>query len=342
MQGVHMFRYGFMRQLAVLGFVSLLIAGASSEVFAHSGHKHDDKPPISLPDVTARVNDTDIKRDIILTELNKVIRNYKAKGMTLKPDQMKIVAKKLIDDEIGRTLLLQKAEKIGISVTPEMVATKLNQVKGTFKSNAVFEHKLADQGMSLEQYQVELRTDLIMDQVIKKEVESKIQINETELQAYYDKNIDQFRTPEKVRASVILIKLSPDSSAEHERKARQKMESILEQIKGGTDFSGLAEKFSQDSLAPKGGDLGFFAKKQMLPAFSERAFKLKVGEVSEIFKTKHGFHILKVTDKSPAVDRAFKDVKASIRDTLVEKKSVQATQAYVQILKKQADLKTYF
>jgi len=340
--GVHMFRTGFARRLAVLGFVSFLVSGVASEVFAHSDHKHDDKPPISLPEVMARVNDTDIKRDVILTELNKVIRRYKAKGMALKPDQIKTVAKKLIDDEIGRTLLLQRAEKIGVSVTPDRVKEKLNQVKGSFKSDAVFEHKLADRGMSLGQYQEELRTDLIMDRVIKQEVEAKIKISDTELQAYYDKNIDQFRTPDKVRASVILLKLRPNGSAARERKVRLKMESILEQSKSGTDFSGLAEKFSQDSIAYKGGDLGFFAKNQMLPAFSDRAFKLQVGEVSEIFKTKHGLHLLKVMDKKPGQDRSFKSVKESIRNTLIEKKSVQATKAYVQTLKKQANLKTYF
>ncbi len=77
------------------------------------------------------------------------------------------------------------------------------------------------------------------------------------------------------------------------------MASILTQIKAGTEFNGLAEKFSQDSLASKGGDLGFFEKNKMFPPFSERAFSMKVGEVSEIFKTQHGFHILKVTDKKP-------------------------------------------
>ncbi|GJL79582.1 MAG: peptidylprolyl isomerase [Nitrospinaceae bacterium] len=337
-----MFRYRFIKQWVVASSALCLIAGAAPQLFAHSGHKHDDKPPISLPEVTARVNDTDIKREVILRELKKTIRNYKDRGMTLKPDQLKTAAKKLIDDEIGRTLLLQRGEKIGVSVTPEMVKTKLNQIKGTFKSDAVFEHKLADQGMSLDQYQDELRTDLIMDQVIKKEVESKIKVNEKDLKDYYDQNINQYRTPEKARASVILIKLAPNSSSEKERNARKKIESILKQVEAGTDFSGLAKKFSQDSLAPKGGDLGFFAKKQMLPAFSERAFKLKVGEVSEIFKTQHGFHLLKVTDKKPGVERPFKKVKESIRQTLIERKSAQATQAYVQTLKKQADLKTYF
>ena len=337
-----MFRYGYIKQWAVSGLMGLLILGAAPEVFAHSGHKHDDKPPINLPEVTARVNDTDIKREVILRELNKSIRNYKAKGMTLNASQLKTAAKKLIDDEIGRTLLIQRGKKIGVSVTQEMVNAKLNEVKGSFKSDAVFEHKLADQGMSLDQYQEELKTDLIMDQVIKKEVEAKIKIDEKQLKAYYEKNIGKYRTPEKARASVILIKLPPDSSSESEKKARAKMQSILKQVNSGTEFSGLAKKFSQDSLASKGGDLGFFAKKQMLPAFSERAFKLKVGEISEIFKTKHGLHLLKVTDKKPGVDRPFEKVKESIRQTLTEKKSAQATRDYVQALKKQAKLKTYF
>ena len=337
-----MFRYGYIKQWAVSGLMGLLILGAVPEVFAHSGHKHDDKPPINLPEVTARVNDTDIKREVILRELNKSIRNYKAKGMTLNASQLKTAAKKLIDDEIGRTLLIQRGEKIGVSVTPEMVNAKLNEVKGSFKSDAVFEHKLADQGMSLDQYQEELKTDLIMDQVIKKEVEAKIKIDDKQLKAYYEKNIGKYRTPEKARASVILIKLPPNSSSESEKKARAKMQSILKQVNSGTEFSGLAKKFSQDSLASKGGDLGFFAKKQMLPAFSERAFKLKVGEISEIFKTKHGLHLLKVTDKKPGVDRPFEKVKESIRQTLTEKKSAQATRDYVQALKKQAKLKTYF
>ena len=66
-----MFRYDFLRQWVISGLTSLLIIGVVPEVFAHSGHKHEDKPPISLPEVTARVNDADIKRDVILRELKK-------------------------------------------------------------------------------------------------------------------------------------------------------------------------------------------------------------------------------------------------------------------------------
>jgi len=337
-----MFRISNLKHIAILGFASLLIVMTASTIFAHSGHKHDAKPPVTLPEVVARVNGEDIKREVIYRELNKAIRNYKVKGMTLSPDQLKTAAKKLIDDEIGRTLLLQRGKEIGVLATPEMVKNKLNAVKASFKSDSVFAHKLKNRGMTLDQYQEELRTDLVMDQVIKKEVESKIQISDQDLKNYYEKNRSKFRTQNKARASVILIKSPPDSSPDRERKVRKKMKSILDQIKAGTEFAGLAKRFSQDSLASKGGDLGFFEKKKMFPPFSERAFDMKVGEVSKIFKTRHGFHILKVTDKKPGTSRSFENEKENIRKTLMEKKSAQATRTYVQNLKKQADLKTYF
>ncbi len=337
-----MFRIGKLKHIAILGLASLLIVLTGSEIFAHSGHKHEAKPPISLPEVVARVGGEDIKREVIYRELNKAIKNYQAKGMSLSPDQLKTAAKKLIDDEIGRTLLLQRGKELGVLATPKMVENRLTEVKASFKSDSVFEHKLKNLGMTLDQYQDELRTDLVMDQVIKKEVESKIQISEQDLNNYYEKNSNKFKTQDQTRASVILIKSPPNDSPERQRKVRKKMESILTQIKAGTEFNGLAIKFSQDSLKSKGGDLGFFEKGKMFAPFSERAFSMKVGQVSEIFKTKHGFHILKVTDKKPGVSRSFENEKENIRKTLMESKSAQATRTYVQNLKKQADLKTYF
>ncbi len=337
-----MFRIFSSNRFLIPILASLLTGMAGADVFAHSGHKHDAKPPISLPEVVAQVNGQDIKNDVIYRELNKAIRNYKAKGMSLSADQLKTAAKKLTDDEVGRTLLLQRGKEIGVLATPKMVENKLSAVKASFKSDSVFEHKLKNRGMTLDQYREELRTDLVMDQVIKKEVESKIEIGEQDLKKYYEKNNSKYRTQDKTRASVILIKSPHGSSPERKSRVRKKMESILAQIEAGTEFKGLAVKFSQDSLAAKGGDLGFFEEKKMFPPFSERAFSMKVGEVSEIFKTKHGFHILKVTDKKPGFSRSFENEKENIRKTLIRTKSAQATRTYIETLKKQADLKTYF
>jgi parvulin-like peptidyl-prolyl isomerase len=80
----------------------------------------------------------------------------------------------------------------------------------------------------------------------------------------------------------------------------------------------------------------------MLPAFSSRAFKMKVGEVSEIFRTGHGFHIIKVTDRKPGVLSPFSTEKQQIEKFLAKKKISQATRDYIETLKKKAEIKTYF
>lgn len=314
---------------------------SASLAWAHSGHKHD-ALPISLPEVAAKVNGTDIGKDAILRELKKTVANYKKKGMSLSPDELKTAAKMVLQDEISRTLLAQKSLELGLGVSDAELGKKVDDVRAKFKSEAVFMHKLSDRGLTLDQYREELRTDLLMDALIKKEIEPAIKVDPKEIKAYYEKNRGKYETEEKVRASVILIKILPKSGSEGERKARKKIESILAQVKMGTDFNGLAKKFSQDSLADKGGDLGFFTRGRMLPEFSERAFSLKVGEVSAPFKTAHGMHLLKVTDRTPGGTRPFEEVQDSIRQVLVRKKLSQATQDYVQALKGKADIKTYF
>ncbi|HIJ50683.1 MAG TPA: hypothetical protein HPP54_06490 [Nitrospinae bacterium] len=331
-----------MKRFIPLVFIfSILLSNPTTLVWAHTGHKHDTLK-VKLPEVVARVNDHDIKRDLITRELKKAVEKYKKSGMPLTADQEKSAAKTLIDDEIGRTLLVLKAKESGIKVSEEMLLARLKEVKSKFKSDAVFEHRLADRGMTVEQYKQELEIDMFMDQIIKKEIEPKIKIAEKDSRDYYKKNKSKFESPEKIRASIMLLKFNPSEGKAGEQAVLKKFESILDQVKNGTGFDDIAKKHSQDSLAAKGGDLGFFTRKQMLPAFSNRAFKMKVGEISEIFRTGHGFHVLKVTDKKPGGLSPFEAEKAKIEKFLTNKKVSQATRDYIETLKKQAKIKTYF
>ena len=320
---------------------SIFFTNSTSLVWAHSGHKHDELK-IKLPKVVARVNDHDINGDVIFRELKKAAIQYKKRGMPLTADQEKSAAKTLIDDEIGRILLVLKAKAVGIKVSEKMLLEKLRKVKAKFKSDSIFEHRLSDRGMTVDQYKQELEIDMYMDQLIKKEIEPKIKITEKDSQAYYDKNKSKFETQEKVRASIMLLRFNPKEGKAGEQAVLKKFESILIQVKNGADFGALAQQHSQDSLASKGGDLGFFTQKQMLPAFSSRAFKMKVGEVSEIFRTGHGFHVIKVTDRKPGSLSSFATEKEKIQKFLANKKISQATRDYIENLRKEAEIKIYF
>ena len=166
-------------------------------IWAHSGHKHDELS-IKLPKVVAKVNNHDISGDIIFRELKKAAAKYKKRGTPLNADQEKAAAKSLIEDEIGRTLLVLKAKESGITVSEKTLSDRLETVKAKFKSDSVFEHRLSDRGMTIDQYKQELKVDMFMDQLIKNEIEPKIKINEKDTRAYYEKNKSKFQSPEKV------------------------------------------------------------------------------------------------------------------------------------------------
>jgi parvulin-like peptidyl-prolyl isomerase len=310
-------------------------------VFAHSGHTHEEKLRISLPDVVAKVNGQDIHNDDIIRELKKTLKNYKDRGIPLTAEEEKITAKKLIENEIERALLLQKGNEINALVSDEALDKKLRKVKSSFKSDSIFEHELKNRKLTLDQYKKELKIDLLMQQVIDREIEPNIKVSEKDIHLFYEKNKEKFYVDKKARASVILIK-AKRGDTKSEKSAQQKIESILEKIKNGSTFNEMATKYSQDSLAPKGGDLGYFTKNQIFGAFSVRAFDMKVNTVSPVFKTGLGFHILKLTDlkegKTMPLDRA----KTRIEKILRKNKMGDATRNYVEKLKQKSKIKMYF
>ena len=310
-------------------------------MFAHSGHTHEEKLRISLPGVVAKVNGQDIHNNDILRQLKKTLKNYKDRGIPLTAEEEKITAKKLIENEIGRALLLQKGNEINAHVSDEALDRKLRKVKSSFKSDSIFEHELKNRKLTLDQYKKELKIDLLMQQVIDQEIEPKIKISEKDIQSFYEKNKEKFYMDKKARASVILVK-AKRGNTKSEKSAQEKIESILEKIKNGSTFNEMATKYSQDSLAPKGGDLGYFTKNQIFGAFSSRAFDMKVNEVSSVFKTGLGFHILKLTDLIEGKIMPLGRAKTRIEKILRKNKVGNATRNYVETLKQKSKIKTYF
>ena len=145
------------------------------------------------------------------------------------------------------------------------------------------------------------------------EVQGRVVVPAADVQRYYDGNISQFQTPEQIRASHILL----NTAGKDEAAVRTQAEALLEQIKGGADFAELARKVSEDEGSKvTGGDLDYFARGRMVPEFETAAFALETGQVSDLVRTQYGFHIIKVTDKKPAVTRPLDEVRAQIEEQL--------------------------
>lgn len=172
----------------------------------------------------------------------------------------------------------------------------------------------------------DLRKRLIVETYLKKKVEQDAKVSDEEMKKFYDQNLDKFKSGEQVRASHILVKTEPEA------------QDVMSQLKKGASFEELAKKYSKDSSAAKGGDLGWFSKGAMVPEFDKAVFGLKEGQLSGIVKTQFGFHIIKLTGKRPAGVRPFDEAKEQIKANLLPAKQQEVFQKMKEDLKKDAKI----
>lgn len=205
--------------------------------------------------------------------------------------------KEMLDTMVVRELIMQQAQKEGIDKSPAVAA------------------KLED-----------LKKRVVVEAFLKKKVEESANVSDADLKAFYDKNIDKFKTGEQIRASHILVKTEPEAKE------------IEKQLKAGGNFEDLAKKHSIDGAAAKGGDLGWFGKGSMLPDFEKVAFSLKEGATSGIVQTKFGYHIVKVTGKRPAGTRTLEEMKDQIKAAMAPEKQQETFKKLKEDLKKNAKI----
>jgi peptidyl-prolyl cis-trans isomerase C len=149
------------------------------------------------------------------------------------------------------------------------------------------------------------------------------------VKAFYAQNQERFTTPEKMQTSHILITVAKAATAGEKKVARQKADSLLSRVRAGDEFEGLARENSGCPSAGKGGDLGFFGKGEMVPAFEQVAFGLEPGQLSDVVATDFGFHILKGGQRQPATAKSFEEIKTSLRQRLEQEAVLNAVRVIV-------------
>lgn len=187
----------------------------------------------------------------------------------------------VMDTMTYRLLLLDAAEKEGITATEEEVQAQLDNFKVFFQSDQDYENYLQQSGMTEESIKKELSYDIMVNHYVLSKIESLIPTEE-ELKTLFN----DLKMNVQVRASHILL-----NTEEEALKA-------LERINNGEDFAEVAKELSIDTVSgANGGDLDYFNYAKMVQPFSEAAFSMEVGEVSQPVKSDFGYHIIKVTDK---------------------------------------------
>ena len=292
--------------------------------------------PAVLPQVLAKIDGQPVGRE----ELETAVKDAESRaGRAVPPTERDAVYRGLLDRVILFRLLSAEAKLRGITVTPQEITDRIAQIKKQFPSEAEFQQELTKRHTTMAQLQEEQRRDLLHTKTIEAEVAPRVAITPQELETFYKGNPDQFKEPEAVRASHILIGVAKDAPPDAKQAARTEAEGVLKRAKAGEDFAALAKQYSKDpGSAAVGGDLNFFPKGQMVPEFSSVAFALKKDQISDVVTTQFGYHIIKLTERRAASTVPFEQVSDRIKEYLTEQQKQQKAQAFIDSLKQKAKI----
>jgi peptidyl-prolyl cis-trans isomerase C len=180
------------------------------------------------------------------------------------------VLRQVLDQIVDYKLLIQEGRARKIEATDAEVDARMKEIQGQFPTEDAFKQMLTARKTTLEQVRSDIRQDITVQKLIENAIADKVAVKPEQVTDFYTKNPDQFKQPERVRASHILIMVPKDSEAAVKTAARTKAAAILKDVKAGKDFAALAKQHSQDpGSAPNGGDLGFFQQGQMVGPFNE-------------------------------------------------------------------------
>ena len=154
---------------------------------------------------------------------------------------------------------------------------------------------------------------------------------------FYDKNPDKFKKPEQVRASHILFKTDGDDAAK-KKAARRRPKPCSSRRRAARTSPPLPRSTRATAAQRQGGDLGFFAKEQMVPEFSNAAFALQPGQISDLVESQFGFHIIKVTERKAPETMPLDTVAPQVKQFLTQQRKQERAQAFVKGLRSKAKI----
>lgn len=305
--------------------------------------------PVSIPGVSqsaddkiVTVNGEALTRGELDKELDMITASPQFAAMP--PEQAGAIRKQMesrvVDRYVSQKLLSAAADAEKVEASDVEIDEFITGIRGTLPEDVTLESIMEERHMTMDK----LRSDVGADIKIRKLIESKTDAvpaaTEEQIVAYFDANKETFNQPESVRARHILVKTDEGADEATKAAAKAKIEGIRSQVVDGTvTFEAAATEHSDCPSGKRGGDLGTFARGQMVPAFDEAAFSQEVDVIGPVIETPFGYHIVQVTEKQVAGERTLDQVRKDISEQLTMQEKQTAVQDYIESLRAKADIK---
>jgi len=323
--------------------VGLTLAALSATVFVLPACK---RRSASGQEVWAEVDDQPIYRE----QVERVYRSRTAQGNeAASPEEAASFKLNILNELINNQILVMHASHSRITASEAEIDSKVAELKSPY-SKEEFQKKLQDQGLDTDALRRQVREGIVITKLINKEIVSHIDVTDSEISAYYEKNKANFNVAETTyhmaqiqvtpRADPEVRNLKNDD-AKSAPEAQRKIQALYARLQRGDDFATVAQEYSEDPrTAAGGGDMGFIPASALnsSPQLKQMVMSLKVGQISPIITSGGGYHIIKLLGMEEAGQHTLTDlrVQSAIRQTLRNEKEQLLKAAYIETLRNRA------
>jgi peptidyl-prolyl cis-trans isomerase SurA len=293
---------------------------------------------VIVEEIIARVNNEVITREDLQHARDSLKNEVQDECQNCTPDQVReqVAAKEknLLRDLIDQSLLVQRAKDSAINVDADVIK-RLDAIRQQYKfpDMETLEKEVTKSGQDFEDFKSQIRNQLLTQEIIRKEVGSRIIISHEDVVKYYDTHKSDFVRPEMVVLREIFVS-TENKPAEDIAALRKKADNLRDRVlKNGDDFGELAKRFSDSPTAQQSGELGSFERSKLDPNISEKVFALNRGQMTDVIETKTGFEILQVRERYQAGEQPLDKVEGEINNRLYEEKMDPGLRAYLKTLR---------
>jgi parvulin-like peptidyl-prolyl isomerase len=247
---------------------------------------------------------------------------------------------KTLQGLVDTFILEDKAADLGITIPEDYVRGYIEDIKkqNNFTSDADFEKAIKGSlGLSMQAYMARTKQDVMKQEVLRKEVYSKIAIEDQELRAYYEDHREDYRQPSRFRIRELV--LPRGVTPEEQEATKTKLAAISEGLKKGTTFEALVKEYSTVPSRSTGGDLGWLPKGVLRQSIETASLALAPDQVSAPLETDKDYYLVQLVASELDVIKPFADVRATILEKLQEPKAQNAIENFLNGLRVRANIR---
>ncbi len=338
--------------------LGLILTLASPAAVPAEPFKVNGKP---IPSKVASVNGVALDSQLLISEIKVYRLMNRQKSKTLSEKEMAEFSHGALARLVDQELIYQEARKKNILIDPKLVEQRVQEVHKQFPSEEMLHTALNMQGLTMDLLKTKFEKQMVEEALIRQEVVPNVKVGDSEVEAFYQKHLDKFQTPEQYEVYHIFTSaLQPEAhgktikdpamrkkaerlNALVDQDAAEKIQDLHRQLQEGADFAELAKEHSEDSESgSKGGSWGTVELSDLPEDLAHELKKLKQNEISGPIRSPYGYHILKWTKIIPAGHVKLSEIKTDIMNILLREKTLAEHKKMVSKMREQADIQLFY